>query len=530
MAQYTIQGEQYIAEKAGNAGSFNITHFVLAKIEGLDHNVQPSANEQMPAPADIVDEREVTQKGYLNANQTVYSLILDSTVGDYEFNWIGLKTDDGRLLAVAYDALQKKLRYDGVKEGNNITRNFVIEFEGAKDAAAINVSAETWQMDFTARLNQIDENQRLACRDLFGKNTFIGNGFYVERAGSEHIIKSGIGYIEGIRLFLANDINLGRVVDKSIWLDAALVNDAGLSIGKVASKVSSRSVVESDYFSTEQHYLFKIADVDYNGLVIDSRNVMKEDVELGGVTKGLKVFAKNEVAALSAIVSEMFAGQVSTFPGTKLPLGWLKANGQTVSRSNYPYLWRYANSSGNIASSEGAKTSGQFGPGNGINTFTLPDLRGQHLRYWDDGRGIDNGRSIASEQKDDIKKHNHNASSGSDGNHAHAASSVSAGNHAHTARSASAGSHVHGYKDWGIASSGGVIHDVNNNHRYKDNLRNTDAAGDHSHAITVNSGGAHSHAITVNSGGAHSHAVSVEDSGIIENRVKNIALMVCIKY
>jgi microcystin-dependent protein len=506
MAQFTSEGEQYIAEKAGSNGEFLVTHFVLANIVDLDYTSQPPIDSVIPADEFIVDVQPVTQSGYLNANQAVYSLVLDSSIGDYEFNWIGLKTDDGRLLSVAYDATQQKLRYDGLQEGNNITRNFVIEFEGVADAAAITVSAETWQIDYTARLNQIDENQRLVNRDLFGESTFFDAGFSVAREDSNHVIKAGLGYVEGIRVFLTENINLGALSDKSVWIDAAAVNDSGVVIGQVTSKLSSRSVVEANYVTTEQHYLLKIADVDYNGIVTDNRNVMTEEIAEGGVAAGLKTFAKNEVAALSAIVSEMFAGQVSTFAGTKIPSGWLKANGQTVSRVDYSYLWNYANNSGNIASSEASKLAGQFGPGDGVNTFTLPDLRGQHLRYWDDGRGVDDGRLIASEQADEIKEHKHSASSSS------------AGSHNHSANSASAGAHTHSYVDWAYNKTGSVIHDSNNNWQYG----NVDK--------TTGESGAHSHTISVASGGAHSHVVSVENTGIEENRVKNIALMVCIKY
>lgn len=530
MAQFTTQGEQYIGEKAGTNGAFVITHFVLANIDGLDHTTQPPIGEQMPDPAYIVDEQPVTQSGYLNANQAVYSLVLDSTIGDYEFNWIGLKTDDGRLLSVAYDAPQQKLRYDGLQEGNNITRNFVIEFEGVVDAAGITVSAETWQIDYAARLNQIDENQRLFGRDMFGENTFFNDGFKVVKEGSNHIIKSGVGYIEGIRLFLAADINLGPLANKSIWIDAAIVNDNGIAVGVVNHKISLKNAVEINYVSTEQHYLLKIGEVDYNGAVTDKRNAMDEEIETGGVAKGLKIFAKNEVEALSAVISSMFAGQVSTFAGTKVPVGWLKANGATVLRSEYAYLWNYANVSGNIAASEATKKAGQFGPGNGNTTFTLPDLRGQHLRYWDDGRGIDSGRGIASEQLDDIKQHNHNAISENAGSHSHTASTTRAGNHGHTASTENAGNHSHSQIYHAYQKPGNEKNRDSSDNSGVYKTKQTGEAGDHNHTVSVNQGGAHTHGVTVNSTGNHTHGVTVENTGIDENRVKNVALMVCIKY
>jgi microcystin-dependent protein len=39
-----------------------------------------------------------------------------------------------------------------------------------------------------------------------------------------------------------------------------------------------------------------------------------------------------------------------------------------------------------------------YGGGNGVDTFNLPDLRGEFIRGWDHGRGIDTGRTLGSAQ------------------------------------------------------------------------------------------------------------------------------------
>ena len=101
------------------------------------------------------------------------------------------------------------------------------------------------------------------------------------------------------------------------------------------------------------------------------------------------------------------AGAVMPFAGNVAPAGWLKANGATVSRTTYPKLWAWAQGSGNLAASEGAKAPGQFGPGNGSSTFSLPDLRGEFVRGLDEGRGVDSGRAIGTSQADELKSHSH---------------------------------------------------------------------------------------------------------------------------
>ena len=78
------------------------------------------------------------------------------------------------------------------------------------------------------------------------------------------------------------------------------------------------------------------------------------------------------------------AGAVQYFAMNTAPTGWLKANGAQISRTTYSSLFT------NIGTT--------YGGGNGSTTFTLPDLRGEFLRSWDDGRGADSGRGFGNFQ------------------------------------------------------------------------------------------------------------------------------------
>lgn len=101
----------------------------------------------------------------------------------------------------------------------------------------------------------------------------------------------------------------------------------------------------------------------------------------------LDVFSKAETRQMAP------AGLVATFARSTAPTGWLKANGAAVSRTAYADLY--------------AAIGTRFGAGDGINTFNLPDLRGEFIRGWDDGRGVDSGRALGSAQADSFKSHNH---------------------------------------------------------------------------------------------------------------------------
>lgn len=71
------------------------------------------------------------------------------------------------------------------------------------------------------------------------------------------------------------------------------------------------------------------------------------------------------------------------WPSATPPTGWIKCNGAPFSAEEYPEL---------------AKV---------YPALKLPDLRGEFIRGWDDGRGVDAERSILTAQEDMIKSHEH---------------------------------------------------------------------------------------------------------------------------
>ncbi len=95
-----------------------------------------------------------------------------------------------------------------------------------------------------------------------------------------------------------------------------------------------------------------------------------------------KVGASQYFNALKGVVTQ--PGALMYYAASSAPSGWLKANGAAVSRTTYATLF--------------AAIGTTFGAGDGSTTFNLPDLRGEFIRGYDDGRGIDSGRAIGSSQ------------------------------------------------------------------------------------------------------------------------------------
>lgn len=87
------------------------------------------------------------------------------------------------------------------------------------------------------------------------------------------------------------------------------------------------------------------------------------------------------------------SGAVQTFAMSTAPSGWLDCDGSAVSRTTYSSLFSAIGTT--------------FGTGDGSTTFNLPDLRGEFVRGWDDGRGVDSGRTFGTSQSDELASHSH---------------------------------------------------------------------------------------------------------------------------
>lgn len=181
---------------------------------------------------------------------------------------------------------------------------------------------------------------------------------------------------------------------------------------------------------------------------------------------------------------------ISAFPLSYAPAGWLKCNGAAVSRIAYADLF--------------ARIGTAFGGGDGVNTFNLPDYRGEFLRGFDDSRGLDAGRALNSTQPPMMLSHNHGASSDA------------AGWHGHTGTTDQQGAHSHNH--WALALN--ISTGLGAGHFSVGNQK-IDA---------TTTAGAHTHNLAINGEGNHAHNISVSYSGGSENRPRNISVLYCIKY
>ncbi|MBJ7536944.1 phage tail-collar fiber domain-containing protein [Marinomonas transparens] len=311
MAFITIAGQNQIAKKQGDNTALNIATFVLANVPNLGS--EPATRIESIPNSDVVDQLSVTKSGYVNTNQVVYSLVMGSNVGDYQFNWVGLVDDEGVLIAVTYIPLTTKKKNDGAVPGNTFTRNFLISYTGIQQTTSITVPAETWQIDFTARLSGIDERERLANLDVYGHEGFLGDGWKVTGSAGTYSVAAGIGYVGGIRAknTAPQEITTSTFPNE-IWLNVSLQGDIS-DMTAVAEFVIDTGPF-TDYVDGNgiSHYLTKLANIDAAGEVVEARTT--SEIEK----------TNHSIFQIKTQLSNSFSKGIVSEPAFQLDAGTLK--------------------------------------------------------------------------------------------------------------------------------------------------------------------------------------------------------------
>lgn len=206
----------------------------------------------------------------------------------------------------------------------------------------------------------------------------------------------------------------------------------------------------------------------------------------------IKQFIKQELAGLTIIP----VGAIFAFPSETIPDGYLPCEGQEVSISQYPELYKL------IGNTFGGSSK----------TFNLPDLQGQFVRGLDREGSIDinektgNPREIGDLQEDSLQGHQHSIPS---------LSTSGNGSHSHRVfyTTYKVGSNTFSKND-------SPVYEIPIEHYNYHSLGGdpgTDTCGDHSHSIP-----------STKTGGAENHTYGIVRIGS-ETRPMNMALIYCIR-
>jgi phage-related tail fiber protein len=134
---------------------------------------------------------------------------------------------------------------------------------------------------------------------------------------------------------------------------------------------------------------YSIVTVDKFGRAVGGKN--PSTLAGHGITD---TYTKPEIEEMVAKASSLPVGSMVAFPAGDIPPGFLEADGSKHSAAQYPALAAHLGTTFN---------KGDEGAG----YFRLPDSRGEFLRGWDNGRGVDAGRALGSAQADAFKEHRH---------------------------------------------------------------------------------------------------------------------------
>jgi|GEM_PF-1506807 len=262
----TILGEKLFAQKAQANEQLDIDTFIFANVPGQDPSAAIDRNEGVPPLAQQVHTQIVQQVGRINENSVVYSTVLDSVTGDFEFNWVGLYSSvNDTLIAINHVPTTNKTKTVQGVAGNTLNRNFSIEYSGVAELTAINVSPETWQLDFTARLSGMDELTRQLASDMNGKDWFISDGFKVVPRATVNTfdVLPGVGYVNGLRIEQeAAHILTLQTYPQFVYVDAYFDGDAS-SVWKPKHVFTVTDSEMNDYIDVngKQHYVYKLATI-----------------------------------------------------------------------------------------------------------------------------------------------------------------------------------------------------------------------------------------------------------------------------
>lgn len=192
-------------------------------------------------------------------------------------------------------------------------------------------------------------------------------------------VVSGLGYPPVSR---TGDTMTGALTIATTNAGIAL---AGSSTKFISFNNSANSVTQSQISFTEATSELKML-VLVGATLTPIVTIGEDGLDVSGrISSSLDATASQHVPRWDQTKTMAPSGMIGAFASLVPPTGWLKANGATVSRALYAELFSVIGTSYNTG-------------GETLLEFRLPDLRGDFIRGWDDGRGVDVGRGFGSQQ------------------------------------------------------------------------------------------------------------------------------------
>ncbi|MFT6986227.1 MAG: hypothetical protein ACJAT7_002050 [Psychromonas sp.] len=262
--------ERYLQNKISVGQAPDMNEMIFAYIPGLDLGIEIDRDLGLPDIALWVHQQDIDQVGKLGNNALAYSVVIPGAVPAVTFNAIYLRDKNVPNSCGMVVHKVEETKEDGMASTKSLTQ----QYDGAAQMAGITIDAQTWQIDYQARLFGIEEDHRLTCLDNYGHTAFV-NGFDVtqEADPTKYKITPGLVYLGGLRAVLENEVQQ-TITNKPNMLFVDVVRE-----GTVLSKwynlltitLSETELVDYIDVNGMQHYVAKLATVNVAGAITDER-------------------------------------------------------------------------------------------------------------------------------------------------------------------------------------------------------------------------------------------------------------------
>lgn len=304
----TQAGEQFLSEVAAGSKSLNggmlADQILLANVSGLNSDATPLKTEGVPAQ--IEHAASITRAGYLSDDSVIFNTLLDSDVGNFQFNWLGLYNSTyDVLIAVGYEPLQQKYQTGGGGTGNVLSKGFALNITGITAISGVDIPAQSWQVDFTARQKSNELNTRDALRKAYGPGTFLNDAGLVTHDGTGFVISGGTLVIDGLQFELPETtLDPGATFPINVFAEVYQQASAAGVDNRIAFKTSAGELAGFNDDQGEYHHLLKIATINSTTDIVDERPLVVDVLSIAEIAVDAREKATNAVATSNAATSK----------------------------------------------------------------------------------------------------------------------------------------------------------------------------------------------------------------------------------
>ena len=237
----------------------------------------------------------------------------------------------------------------------------------------------TFQAGSAIRATDLNTNytQFLYASQEFGKLTTTGTSVLTTGNKGDLTVNSTTDWV-----YNADSAEASHLANDAV--ETAAIKDGAVTADKIASGALSNISIADSSVTTAKLATDAVTTVKVTDANITEAKLAAESVS----TTKLK-------ATTTSGMGFNPVGTVIWFAGSTAPTGYLKCNGDAI-----------PNGTGSVQS-----VSSNYSALYAIVGGNLPDIRGEFIRGWDDGKGTDSGRSIRTSQTGQNDAHTHTATS-----------------------------------------------------------------------------------------------------------------------